>query len=57
MEPAREYQFVLANECDSQVLEEPGTLKISISGIRIGKDNQVGFVNDCCESADPPFFW
>jgi hypothetical protein len=53
---ARQYRFVLVNECNSDILEEPGTLKISISGIRIGADNQIGFVNDC-ESADPPFFW
>jgi hypothetical protein len=51
------YQFVLKNDSKtSEMFEEPATLRISISGVRLGADNQLGFVNDC-ESADPPFFW
>ncbi len=55
------YQFRLLNECDApediQRFEKPGMMTIKLSGVRLGDERSLAFVNDLEDPTSAPLFW
>ncbi len=55
------YRFHLVNECNApeeiRHFEKPGMVAIKLSGIRLGNEHRIGFVNDLEDPTSAPFFW
>lgn len=55
------YHFRVLNECNApeeiQRFEKPGMLAIRLSGVRLGNEHQMAFVNDLEDPTSAPSNW